>query len=272
MEKITGLSRYYDFVLIDCPPNLGLLTFNALRAAKEAIIPVDCSIYALHGLSKIIETIRLLKEAVDHSVRARPLINDVDTTTCFSWKIRMELEEKYAHQLLRTQIHHSIRLREAALVGKPITDFDRQCPVFQDFMQLSGELLEVGLQMPSLNWKEPFAVDHLYTGNPEDQIESQPKEPDPQAVLLMVKAPQAVTVQVAGDFNHWIPEAMVPPIKWGGLWRKLYHMPDGIYKYRFLVDGEWICDPRNNRKEPNPFGGYDSVIQVGNIESLTYGK
>jgi len=270
-EKIESLGMSYDFLLIDCPPNLGLLTFNALRAANEVIVPVECSTFSLHGLVKVRETAELLKEVLNHSVRIKVVLNDFDARTRFSHKIQDELERTFPERLFRTVIHHSVRLKEAAAAGKPITEFDRSSGVFKNFMNLAAEVLEGESAPRSLLWSDPFAIEHLVPqGIDRDNVKKSVE--GEQNVLLRVCAPEAICIQVAGDFNNWVPEYMRSPIKRNGFWRKLYHLPKGNYKYKFIIDGDWTCDPGNQRREPNPFGGFDSVLEVGTCEALAHGR
>lgn len=267
-EKLRGLEDEYDFVLIDCPPNLGLLTFNALRASKELIIPVECSSYSLHGLTGILETVKVLEEAIGCKLIVRALLNDFDLRTRFSRKIQEELLKMFSNRLFHTVIHHSVRLREAAACGRPISEYDRESIVFKDFLNLSTEVIEEGI-MPQIK----VSLDTFDIPRFEDQesswiapVSDRESEEHTYSVLFTIRVPSALSVQIAGDFNHWVAEELRAPIKEGGVWRKLYHLKKGIYKYKFLVDGEWITDPQNPRSEPNSFGGADSILDVGTQE------
>lgn len=272
LVKLDGLDPEYDFVLIDCPPNLGLLTFNALRAAQELVIPVECSTFSLHGLSKILETVQLLEEALQHKIKVRAVLNDFDPRTKFSKKIQEELKRMFAGCVFRTMIHHSVRLREAAAYGKSITDYDRQSVVFKDFLNLSAEILEKEPIAKDDEFFKAFDVPALVETVVAGDGPSEQTMPAYPAVLFTFNAPGARYVQVAGDFNHWVPEDFVPSVKGEGIWRKLYHLPPGIYKYKFIVDGDWIVDPHNPRVESNPYGGTDSILEVGAQGAYLHGK
>ena len=263
-QKLQGLDPEYDFVLIDCPPNLGLLTFNALRAAKELIIPIECSSYSLHGLTKILETAKLLEEALGHKLMVHALLNDFDSRTRFSKKIREKLEQLFASQLFRTVIHHSVRLREAAACGQPISEFDRNSIGFKDFLNLSAEVIEQEAIAQREVRMETFTIPDfsLFDIPPTVSSDQHDEHEGKRSILFTIKAPGARFVQIAGDFNNWVPDELLPSIKEGGIWRKLYHLEPGSYKYKFIVDGEWTTDPPNSYTEPNPFGGSDSVVRV----------
>jgi 5'-AMP-activated protein kinase regulatory beta subunit len=88
---------------------------------------------------------------------------------------------------------------------------------------------------------------------------SAPPAVTPDGVVFTVEAPGAAHVQLAGDFNDWLPDAgeMEPE---GGVWKKTLTLAPGRYRYRFVIDGQWQCDPRNTVVEPSPFGGDDSLL------------
>ncbi len=144
LEKLTTIKDQYDFIIIDCPPNLGLLTFNALRAADELLIPVEPSCFSIQGLKKIKETIVLIEETLKHRVRVHALLTMFNGRSNFGQKIFSELQQLFQSQLLNTVIHQNIRLREAAQMGKSICDFDRKSTGFKDYLSLSSELIEKG--------------------------------------------------------------------------------------------------------------------------------
>ena len=135
------LPKPYDFVLIDCPPNVGLLTFNALRAAEEVIIPLETSYYALHGVGKLLETIGLLEDRVGHQLSVRILPTLFDGRTRFAKRALAEIRETYKDLVFDTVIRQNVRLREAAQRGIPIAKLDKRCYGFVDYMSLALELL-----------------------------------------------------------------------------------------------------------------------------------
>ncbi|HNV86167.1 MAG TPA: AAA family ATPase [Candidatus Omnitrophota bacterium] len=257
-RKLQEIQGEYDFVFIDCPPNLGLLTFNAFRAADELLIPIECSYFSLHGLTKISETVKLMTDALGHQITVRALLNDFDGRTRFSRRIQEELQRLFSRKLLRTVIHHSVRLKEAAALGKPISEYDRNSVVFQDFLSLSAELIEPEEEKTTM---DHFAIPAVLEES-RSVVSEKPLD-DAQMTLFSIKAPGARCVQIAGDFNNWVPEELLKPIKADGVWRKLYRLGNGAYRYKFIVDGEWMCDPVNPHTEANPFGGADSIIETG---------
>lgn len=165
LAVIRDLPHDYDFVLIDSPPYLGMLTFNALRACREVIVPVEASYFSLHGLAKIAETIEVLKQDVGHAICVHALITLMDRRTRLARQVAHEVAEYYGERLLRTIIHHNARLRESQAAGKSIVDFDRASQGFQDYMNLARELIERGFREEG-EPQESFAP-ALYPGSRE---------------------------------------------------------------------------------------------------------
>ena len=101
----------YDYILIDCPPNVGLLTFNALRAASEVIIPLETSRFAIHGVEKLLETIALLTERIGHDLNVRVLTTLYDGRTRFARKTLAEIRESFKDMCFDTVIRLNVKLR-----------------------------------------------------------------------------------------------------------------------------------------------------------------
>jgi chromosome partitioning protein len=131
-RAVDNLPEPYDFVLMDCPPNVGILTFNALRAAREVIIPLETSYFAMHGVAKLLETIGLLEDRIGHQLRIRILPTLFDGRTRFAKRALAEIRETYKDLVFDTVIRQNVRLREAAQRGTPIPRLDRRCYGFVD--------------------------------------------------------------------------------------------------------------------------------------------
>ena len=156
IELVTALSREnrlksvlasiagrYDFTLIDCPPSLGLLTVNAMTAAKELIIPVQAEYYALEGLSQLTTIIRRVKEALNPELEiSGVLVTMFDGRTKLALEVLEELSAYFPRQLFKTQIPRNIRLSEAPSFGKPVILFDVKSRGAQAYLSLAKELLQ----------------------------------------------------------------------------------------------------------------------------------
>ena len=132
----------YDYVIVDCPPNVGLLTFNALKACNEAVIPMDPSFFSLHGIGKLFETFDLLERETGHRISARVLVTLYPGRTPF---VRAVVDEVHRHlpgRHFATVVRQSVKLAEAASHGLPITRYARYSAGFEDYQALAGEVLE----------------------------------------------------------------------------------------------------------------------------------
>ena len=139
---IASIADGYDFTLIDCPPSLGLLTVNAMTAARELIIPVQAEYYALEGLSQLTTIIRRVKEALNPELLiSGVLVTMFDGRTKLAVEVLEELNAYFPRQLFKTQIPRNIRLSEAPSYGKPVILFDVKSRGAQAYLSLAKELL-----------------------------------------------------------------------------------------------------------------------------------
>jgi chromosome partitioning protein len=249
-RALERLSDPPDFVLIDCPPNVGILTFNALRAAEEVIVPLETSYFAMHGVAKLLETIGLLESRIGHSLRIRLLPTLFDGRTRFAKRALAEIREIYKDFVFDTVIRMNVRLREAAMQGMPISKLDRRCYGFVDYMSLALEILFDREQADLAAPPPDLEVDAI-------------EQAGEKGVVFVFKAPGARQVQLAGDFNDWVPdkgvETRVAP---DGTWEMVTRLGPGVYQYRYLVDGHWLPDPGNPRRVEGPAGGVNSVLII----------
>ncbi len=120
-----GLAARYDYVLIDCPPSLGLLTLNALTAADEVVIPVQAEYYALEGLSQLTQVVERVRAALNPRLRiSGVLVTMFDGRTRLALEVLDEVNAHFPRQVFRTQIPRNVRLSEAPSYGKPVALFD----------------------------------------------------------------------------------------------------------------------------------------------------
>src|SRR3954462_8891270 len=136
-----GVRQTYDWVVIDCPPSVGLLTFNALRACDEVLVPVETGFFSLHGLAKVMETLELLKERVNKDVLIRVLPTLYDTRTKLAREVLQELRAKFRDYLMESTINFNTKLKEAASFGQPIPEYDPGSRGYKDFVNLARELM-----------------------------------------------------------------------------------------------------------------------------------
>jgi chromosome partitioning protein len=247
----------YDYVIVDCPPNVGLLTFNALKACSEAIVPMDPSFFSLHGLGKLLETFDLLARKSGHHIEARVLVTLYPGRSPFVKAVVDELHRHLDGQYFETIIRYSTKLAEAASHGAPIVRYCRHCVGFDDYKALVAEVLrrESDDQRVALNGDAtPARARRAHRrAAPLSPIVSS------RDVTFAFEAPEAETVLLVGDFNEWSADGSeMEPI--GGVWTKVIKLEPGRYRYRYVVDGQWQNDPSNAAIEPNPYGGHDSIL------------
>ncbi len=375
LQEIKG---EYDYVIVDCPPAVGLLTFNALRAATDAIVPVETGYFALHGLSKQLETLGILCKRCSQKIDVKVLASMYDLRTKMAREILAELRSHFADKMFKTVVNFNTKIKEASSFGQPICEYDPASKGQKDFRALAEELIGIPVSTaPSITLPAVATIDeqpkrqrtevvkslssqletisatadellqstkpaikapHVVSlpvvsvpalnspvsntpalsvpsapvlsnievveraepskgSNPKPQRAEKPQQalasakrseagsakqnpPNPidtdtklsdyygvsqinDAVIFVTLYPRAHSVQVAGDFNNWQP-SKTPLKKLGGsgVWQTKLKLPAGKYRYRLVVDGQWQQDPYNEATELNPFGGFNSVVEV----------
>jgi chromosome partitioning protein len=325
-QALATVKETYQWCIIDCPPSVGLLTFNALRACDEVIVLVETGFFSLHGLTKQMETLEMLKERCEKDILIRVLPTLYDTRTKLAREVLSELRAKFRAYLMESTVNFNTKLKEAASFGQPITEYDPGSRGYKDFVNLARELMghrptEVEttptekLSRPAELVQRARALAQLTNiqfgrgsapagqaassdaetvlAEPITTPESSPRTsifgetrqapatasaaaPTTQEkidafygvkqvgeeVFFAVNFDSARKVLIAGDFNGW--SQMGTPMKMSapGVWQMSLPLPAGRYRYRFIVDGQWITDPNNSYVESNQFGELNSIVEV----------
>jgi len=317
----------YDFAVVDCPPAVSLLTFNALRSSTDVLVPVETGYFALHGLSKQLETLGILCKRCQQNVSVRVLASMYDIRTKMAREILAELRSHFGDRMFKTVVNFNTRIKEASSFGQPINEYDPASKGQQDFRMLAQEV--VGSQdRPQVKSKRlvdsladqleaigASANELLKTTKPA-VVATPAKEPEPavqvivtpepvaapqpvavaveapvetsveahaeaaelidaklanfygvsqiqDAVVFVTLYPRAQSVQIAGDFNNWQPAGtQMQRVGDSGVWQTKMKLGSGLYRYRLVVDGQWQQDPYNEHSEMNPYGDYNSVLEV----------
>src|SRR5688572_30766283 len=140
-SALAAVKGNYKWAIVDCPPSVGLITFNALRACDEVIVPVETGFFSLHGLAKMMETLELMKERCEKDILIRVLPTLYDTRTKLAREVLSELRAKFRDYLMESTVNFNTKLKEAASFGQPITEYDPGSRGYQDFVNLARELL-----------------------------------------------------------------------------------------------------------------------------------
>ena len=132
----------YDFVLMDCPPSLGLLTINALTAASSVLVPIQCEFYALEGLSQLMRTVGLVQKNLNPSLQLEGVVLTMfDARTNLSIQVVDEVKNHFRNKVYRTIIPRNIRLSEAPSHGKPIVQYDPKSRGAEVYLELAKEVM-----------------------------------------------------------------------------------------------------------------------------------
>jgi len=319
---LDGIKDDYDYTIIDCPPAVGLLTFNALRAATDVIVPVETGYFSLHGLSKQLETLDILCKRCSQHVNVRVLASMYDIRTKMAREILAELRKHFDDKMFTTTVNFNTKIKEASSFGQPINEYEPASRGQMDFHTLAEEVIGSELKQQRRELVNSLAsqletisssADELLqaakptieTIQPPETEEQQPpiesiQSPKTEksqpaieavqvpkaektnlvsidtklsdyygvnqiddAVVFVTLYPRAKSVQLAGDFNNWQPvKTSMEKVGESGIWQTKLKLPAGKYRYRLVVDGQWQQDPYNGKTESNPFGGFNSVVEV----------
>ena len=334
-KALAAAKPNYKWAIIDCPPSVGLITFNALRACDEVIVPVETGFFSLHGLAKMMETLELMKERCEKDILIRVLPTLYDTRTKLAREVLSELRAKFRDYLMESTVNFNTKLKEAASFGQPITEYDPGSRGYKDFVNLARELMghkpvdvepapneklsrpaELVQRAKQLSQLTNFQFGrNTVPSSPQSQPASAPAAaaPAPQQhreqpsvapriaaattaaapapaaettedvearrqqkieefygvkqqgeeVVFAVKFEQAKKVLIAGDFNGW--SQMGTPLHTNGrpgVWTTKLPLPRGRYRYRLIVDGQWMTDPNNKYVEINEFGEMNNIVEV----------
>ncbi|MCA9409517.1 MAG: AAA family ATPase [Candidatus Omnitrophica bacterium] len=162
MEVIKPIRDQYDYVLIDCPPSLGILTINAIRVSEQLIIPVETSRFSMQGVEHLMDIVHLVKERLNHSVDCRILVTMFDSRLRHSFAMLSTFKERFNKLLFDTIVHINVKLKESAVMGKPVAFYDKYCRGSKDYYTLAKELI--------FEDKQTGAIDEV-----KQQVKKQPE-------------------------------------------------------------------------------------------------
>ena len=297
LEILNDIRNKYDYILIDCPPSLGILTINAIRVSDEVIIPAETSRFSMQGVEHLIEIITLVRARLDHHVKYRVLVTMFDARLRHSFVMLETFKKRFGEFLYGTIIHINVKLKESAVSGKPVAFFDKYSRGSKDYYTLAKEVILLHRQLETASAEPEEAVQRAQpekrkmtkdekrelevapeseAGRPEASettVAEQPFSEKMQEVVkreakefyatrFRIEAPGAKSVYVTGSFNDWSLDDSCRLEEVEGRWEVKIPLKPGSYKYKFIGDGVWREDPRNPRRERNSFGDINSLVEV----------
>ncbi|MCK5129720.1 MAG: ParA family protein [Clostridiales bacterium] len=141
-NAIAKIKGEYDYIFIDCPPSLGLITLNALTAADTILVPIQCEYYAMEGLSQLLNSIKLARETLNPNLQIEGVVLTMyDSRTNLSSQVSEEISRHFSEKLFRTVIPRNVRLSESPSFGLPITLYDPGCSGAKAYHSLANEFL-----------------------------------------------------------------------------------------------------------------------------------
>ncbi|ACV59944.1 MULTISPECIES: ParA family protein [Alicyclobacillus] len=144
-RAIQGMRSRYDYIVIDCPPSLGLLTVNALTAADSVMIPIQCEYYALEGLSQLLNTVRLVQKHLNTSLEVEGVVlTMLDARTNLGLQVIEDVKKFFRDKVYKTIIPRNVRLSEAPSHGRPIIHYDPKSRGAESYMELAKEVIARG--------------------------------------------------------------------------------------------------------------------------------
>ncbi len=252
-EALSALSFPYEFVLIDCPPSLGFLTFNALRAAQTVLVPLELGSFSLMGVGKLLSMIEILRVKLHHAPKVYALPTMVDLRTRFSKHMAEEIRHTFGDSVLSSIIRQTVVVRESQAKGVSLFKHSPKSKAAIDYMILAQEVIN----------KTALASSSAQTQDRQDEKEAVLSLGNQLRDFIFKASGRAREVHLVGDFNNWsLSQDSLLWQKEEGLWQKKLFLNPGRYRYKFVIDGEWKTDPENLHLEPNSYGGMDSILEV----------
>lgn len=258
LKHLEPVADYYDHIIIDCPPGLGMLSINALRAATRVLIPVELSPYALDGVARLRETIDLVSDRYDLDIRINLLPSLVDLRSRITRRLLAELEERWPREVTPLRVRSTVKVKEAAYLGRPLLDHAPRAAAAEDFAELVEWL--TGHDLPPRRGRviEEIGMQRVPGMTFSESMENGRE----RRVVLSYHHLINKDMQIAGDFNGWIPDHEVETRTVNDTIQKVLKVSPGAYQYRVIIDGKWQEDPANPMRVPNSFGGSNSLLRV----------
>jgi len=225
------IQNLFDYCIIDCPPNLGILTLNALSISDTAIAPIGICELSLKGVDNLKSIISLLAGYKGKTPSLFYLVTQFDKRYRFSQEFLKNLKKQHGSETLKTMIRTNISLREATACGLCCAEYKKNARGTQDYYQLACEIESL---TKKVSW-----------------------------VKIYFKGVADKNVYITGEFANWAKNDNYKLKKIDSdTWVINLPFPKGEYRYKFIVDGKWISDPNNKKVESDSYGGTNSIFVV----------
>jgi hypothetical protein len=218
---------------------------------------------------------KLIADRLDHHVDFKVLVVNFDSRLMHSFRMLDEIKADFKDKMFDTIVHVNVRIKEAQNQGTHILKYDKYCRGAKDYYSLSREIITADNKKMGITTEEPFEMPAMKTDEAQDagimpvlkeKMQKKIKEELPKLseVRFSFSAPDAADVYIAGEFNNWKTDDDSRMAKEDNMWVKRMQLAPGTYRYRFVMDGNWVEDPGNPKKEKNPFGQLDSLVEISN--------
>jgi len=247
-KALNKIQSKFDYIIIDAPPSLGLLTINSLLSSNYSIIPIDTGFYALEGVKRLQETIGMLKRHVDHNIDYKGLITFYEKKSEFAKEFEQDILKTLSGKMLNSRIRRSMKYNKTQRMGKTVIEFGSRKGgiAFHDYKDLVAEIIE---------WTTNDKIGMLKKATSKTVVRANMLKP---VSFRMKDDVKARDVFIAGEFNDWAP---IPLNKRNGSWEKSLNLKPGKYDYKYIINGNWVLDPGNDIvNEKN--GILNSVLEV----------
>ena len=307
LEKgLKAFATSMDYCIVDCPPTIGLLTFNALRAADEVLVPVETGFFSTRGATRQWATLRSMANRLGRPISARVLPNMVREHDSLDHDLLRTIRKRFTSAVCPTAIRHHLEIREACGLGRPVVAHAPESEACADYQKVVDWLLEVppiavcpdcteqgDAENAELNQQDEAALMPESRASARaaelalrlrkgEEAREKPNEPAampktrPGVFSNIQPAVLGERIGITGDFNHWHAAGLQLNRLEGAMDEAMVGIEvpvsPGLVRYRLVVDGEQCLDPSNPRLGEGPDGRPCSVVEIpsANVETTPW--